>query len=537
MQIAYMFLRRAINLSPKICEHVNPSTKTGFRLFDPIRPHQNILKEHTLTFLNSPIEINKNHIDWDCAEHSKLWRYNLHYFDYLLDPELHIDSDRQFIDSWIDNNPSGMEDAWEPYTLSLRIVNWVKYFASIYPNEIPHRWLKSLHQQAQSLEQQIEYHILANHYLKNGVALLFAGTFFVGEDANRWRHKGMKIILEEADEQLLADGGHYERSPMYHSIATEDYLDIFNLLESNESFNSIQDKMFIQNKCKKALDFLSIILMPDGDIPLFNDSAFKIAPTPESLFIYGSQLIGYHLPPKPDTKEIINLPDSGYFGVKNNHHMIIADYGEIAPEYQPGHGHCDLLSYELAIDGQRIIVDSGVYDYQANPEREYCRSTKGHNTVVLNNEEQSEVWGIFRVARRAKPIKPSIHVKGETISITGGHNGYERQQKGRIHKRSIEVEPNLWRIKDRIDGSGSCLIQNFIHLHPNFTARMDKNKIELQHKNGQLYAAIIYNGQVEVAIENSEWFPEFGKRCSNTVIIFLSQTQLPFEMEYLIKRI
>ena len=532
MQIVYMFLRRVINFSPKVNDHINPIIKTGFRLNDPIRPKTNLLQGNTLTFLNTSIEINQNHIDWDCEEFSKLWRYNLHYFDYLLDTETHIDFDRQLIDSWIDNNPAGMEDAWEPYTLSLRIVNWIKYFASIYPNEIPHRWLKNLHQQAQSLEQQIEYHILANHYLKNGVALLFAGVFFVGDEANRWRQKGMKILLEEAEEQLLDDGGHYERSPMYHSIVTEDYLDIFNLLESNDSFDSKQDKLLLQNKCSKALDFLSMILMPDGDIPLFNDSAFKIAPAPESLFVYGSKLVDYQLPKTPYSQQIINLPNSGYYGVKSGQDMIVADFGEIAPDYQPGHGHCDLLSYELAIDGQRIIVDSGVYDYQANSERKYCRSTKGHNTVMLNGEEQSEIWGVFRVARRAKPIKPSIHEKGKTINISGGHNGYERQQRGRIHSRSIEVANHSWSIKDRIEGNGSCLIENYIHLHPDFTAAIDKNKIALSNSNGELCAEISFSGQVEVAIEDNEWYPEFGNRISNSVIVFSSQTQLPFEMEY-----
>ena len=536
MQIAYMILRRIINIQPKISENINPQTKTGFRLSGSIRSKQNLLNGNTLTFLNTAIEIDDNHIDWGCASHPKLWRYNLHYFDYLLDPELHIESDRQFIDSWIDNNHPGMEDAWEPYTLSLRIVNWIKYFASIYPHEIPHRWLVSLHQQAQFLEQQIEYHILANHYLKNGVALLFAGIFFVGDEANRWRKKGMKIILEEANEQLLEDGGHYERSPMYHSIVTEDYLDVFNLLESNESFNSKQDRLFIQNKCHKALDFLAMVLMPDGKIPLFNDSAFKIAPDPESLFTYGSQLFGYQLPPKPDTKEVINLPQSGYYGVKNNQDMIIVDYGEIAPDYQPGHGHCDLLSYELAIDGQRIIVDSGVYDYQANSERKYCRSTKGHNTVMLNGEEQSEIWGVFRVARRAKPIKPSIHEKRKNINITGGHNGYERQQKGRIHQRSIEIEENSWAIRDRINGSGSSLIENFIHLHPGITAVKENHIVKLYDQDNKVVAEITYNGQVEIAIENSEWFPEFGKRMPNSVIVFSSQTQLPFEMEYTVTK-
>ena len=61
-------------------------------------------------------------------------------------------------------------------------------------------------------------------------ALIFAGLFFEGPDADRWVGLGLKILSKELNEQILEDGGHFELSPMYHSIILEDLLDIINIL-------------------------------------------------------------------------------------------------------------------------------------------------------------------------------------------------------------------------------------------------------------------------------------------------------------------
>ena len=96
---------------------------------------------------------------------------------------------------------------------------------------------------------------------------------------------------------------------------------------------------------------------------------------------------------------------SGYFVIRNLDDMLVVDCGEVGPDYQPGHAHCDTLSFELASDGRTIIVDSGVYDYEDSEMRRYVRSTRAHNTAMVDGCEQSEIWGAFRVARRARPIQ------------------------------------------------------------------------------------------------------------------------------------
>ena len=360
-------------------------------------------------FLNLSRSFPRGQVDWACSDMPKLWRYNLHYFDYLRDSGRSRAWLASLVSDWIENNPVGTEDAWEPYTVSLRIVNWIKWFLSVESAELPREeWLKSLYLQTSWLEKNIEYHLLANHYLKNGKALCFAGCYLSGTDARRWLKKGLKILREEAHEQVLADGGHYERSPMYHCIVVEDYLDVLNLLLNNPGLGDSETNGEFRARTVDALDFLNDIVGPDGRMPLFNDSALGIASAPEDLFGYAHQVIRYERPVWSSKLEVRARPATGYYTIRDGGDMLTIDCGQIGPDYQPGHAHCDTLSYELWLDGRPVVVDTGVHDYEASETRAYARSTRAHNTVVLDNEEQSEFWGVFRVARRARPLKAHL---------------------------------------------------------------------------------------------------------------------------------
>jgi hypothetical protein len=181
------------------------------------------------TFLKLERDFPAGSIDWRSPEMPRLWRYNLHYFDYLLGGGRSIEDRCRLIDDWIANNSVGAEDAWEPFPVSLRIVNWIKFFLGEGRAHAKAEGLKSLYRQALWLERNIEHHLLANHLFKNAKALLFAGLFFKGQDSDRWRSKGLELLKREIGEQVLRDGGHFERSPMYHSMILEDCLDLLNI--------------------------------------------------------------------------------------------------------------------------------------------------------------------------------------------------------------------------------------------------------------------------------------------------------------------
>ncbi len=484
--------------------------------------------------------------DWACKDMPKLWRYNLHYFDYLHDPHRSCENKRLLITDWILNNPPGTEDAWEPYTVSLRIANWIKFFLLLNvvgPEDKSERlptceWLDSLYQQALWLEQNIEYHILANHYLKNGVALFFAGMYFEGVDADRWLRKGLEILRGELKEQFLADGGHFERSPMYHSICVVDYLDVVNLAYNSPAAISCEIADEFAGKVTAALDFLSGICLPDGAIPLFNDSAFGIAPTPRQIFDYAEKVIGYKAP-SPSNSLVVNaFPSSGYYVCRKAGDMIIIDCGPIGPDYQPGHAHCDTLSYELAIDGRRVVVDSGVFDYEPSQERAYARSTRAHNTIIVDGEEQSEIWGVFRVARRARPIQGHIDKTGqESILFEGAHDGYKRLNGKPIHRRQISYDgQGSWVVTDELEGTGIHRMESFVHIHPDCAIVESGIRSFSISRCEKVIATVEALSACQMKIEQGCYFPEFGLRQENLVIAFSCSGEIPLKLSYRIRK-
>ena len=184
---------------------------------------QSIFDEDTVEFLS--LKGNVNSINcWNDPTKEKLWLYNLHYFDDLSSSDsvereqIHFN----FIDKWIEQNIACNGNGWEPYPLSLRLVNWVKWFSR--KSDFEQKYLASMLQQADALSQQLEYHILGNHLFANAKALTFIGCYLTGNEAERYLDVGLKLLDREIPEQFLADGEHFELSPMYHEILLWDLL-------------------------------------------------------------------------------------------------------------------------------------------------------------------------------------------------------------------------------------------------------------------------------------------------------------------------
>ncbi len=545
-QVAYFLQRRILPQFGSVAITADARRRSSVSMFPGISVSKSTGDDSHFCFLRQSKDIPSQNADWACKGMPKLWRYNLHYFDYLHDPARSLENKSLLITDWIERNPPDTEDAWEPYTVSLRIVNWIKFFllqngTDFDPGGVQRpkiEWQESLYQQASWLEHNIEYHILANHYLKNGVALFFAGVYLEGVDADRWLQKGLQILRDELKEQFLSDGGHFERSPMYHSICLVDYLDVLNLAQKSQAAVSGDLADEFRDKVVRALDFLNGICLPDGDIPLFNDSAFGIAPTPRQIFDYAERVIGYKPPSQSRELAVNTFPSSGYYVCRKADDMIIIDDGPIGPDYQPGHAHCDTLSYELALDGRRVIVDSGVFDYEPSQERAYARSTRAHNTVMVDGAEQSEIWGMFRVARRAKPIRAHINKAGDdSVLFEGAHDGYRRLKGKPIHKRRISYDGHRnWVVTDELEGSGIHRMESFVHIAPDCAlVESGSNSFRIEC-GGEAIATIHALSACRTTMTEGCCFPEFGLRRKNLVLAFSCHGEVPLRLSYRIQK-
>lgn len=502
-----------------------------------IQPLRRLMEgdESNFTFLNLTKRFDQARFDWPASGMGKLWRYNLHYFDYLSEEGRSWENKVFLLDDWRKNNPKDTPNAWESFPVALRIVNWIKFFLSPETDEkLEERWLQSLYQQALWLEKNIEYHLLANHYFKNGKALIFAGLYFSGSDAERWLKKGLGIIAEELDEQILADGGHFERSPMYHAMILEDCLDLYNIT-SGQSIPEVQTlRHRLRHKAAAMLVFLDGMTHPDRDIALFNDAAIGIEARPMELAGYYERLTGEKAP---------NFNgDHGSFATTGYHVMaprpgdrLIIDCGPVGPDYQPGHAHCDTLSFELSLKGKRVIVDSGCCQYVDGDIRRYNRGNAGHNTVTIDGENQSEVWGAHRCARRARPVFGRLEKQDDgVLFFTGAHDGYRRLKGKPIHYRSITWAGEICRIEDRVEGKGNHDLEARLHIHPALSVELVAGSAIIR-AGAEPLASISPLGGGRLETIDGWYCPEFGVQHPCTVLTMrFSMAPLPFNGGWII---
>jgi len=408
------------------------------------------------------------------------------------------------LERWVAENKPGSGVGWDPYPTSLRIVNWVKWSYAGYL--LPAGCVQSLAVQVRFLMQCIEFHILGNHLFANAKALIFAGLFFSGNEADQWLHKGLKIVSDELPEQVLEDGANFERSPMYHAIFLEDMLDLINLAQAFPNVITEVNMTHWRQVAQSMLYWLNGMTHPDGEIAFFNDAAIGMAPSPEKLNSYAARL---GLCAESIHARITHFSDSGYIRLSSRHALALIDVAPVGPDYLPGHAHADTLSFELSLFRQRVFVNGGTSQYGTDELRELERSSAAHSTVVINGENSSEVWGGFRVARRAYPRDLVIKETTKLVSVSCAHDGYRRLSGKPIHRRTWEFSDSALTVSDEINGDYESA-EAYFHVHPNIN--ISENACGwLLHLPQRIKAS------VNVEVGNSEWIssfyaPEFGKR-------------------------
>ncbi|WP_438710600.1 heparinase II/III domain-containing protein [Aquimarina muelleri] len=459
-------------------------------------------KETEFTFLNYTYQF-KDDINWNYAIYGKLWTYNLNYFDFLNQEEITINEGLTLIKDYI-RNEDNLKDGKEPYPISLRGINWIKFLSRYKISDIEID--QTLYNHYQILINHLEYHLLGNHLLENGYSLLFGAYYFKDEELYS---KAIQILKEELKEQILKDGAHFELSPMYHQILSHRLLDSISLIKNN-SWKKDVLITFLEEKAIVMLSWLTEVTYTNGDIPMVNDSTYNIAPQSKSLFQYAKE-IGL-------IWEKIELNDSGYRMFSKKNYELFIDIGDVGPKYQPGHAHSDTFSFELYVKDKPIIVDPGISTYEKNELRLKERSTESHNTVKIGNQQQTQVWDGFRVAKRAKII--DIQEQKDFIEAT--HDGYKNLNL--LHTRKFYAEDSTITIKDILSKKSEKEQIAFFHFHPDVKEiQILKDEAYLSNEN----IRITFGKEVEKIEEESyEYAFGFNKRKSAKKIKVFFNTRL-----------
>ena len=539
-----------------------PARRQSTRRFEEFpRKRRSMLAADSFRFLNREEQVSTA-ADWNNTQRALLWSYNLHYFDDLCAEGAvkRADWHQALVTRWITENPIGRGCGWDPYPTSLRIVNWIKWaLVGVAINPCPTGAaslagrslnalatseadrvgcsfsalaIQSLAVQVRYLAPRLEWHLLGNHLFANAKALVFAGCFFDGPEAREWLTKGVRILATQLGEQVLADGGHFERSPMYHAIVLEDLLDLINL--SHRYPGVMPEKLVhaLQASAKKMLRWAGLMTHPDGGIAFFNDAALGVAASFVELARYGERL---GLPSTRKGREsssgLTRLAESGYIRMQRGDFVVIFDAAPVGPDYLPGHAHADTLSFELSYGGQRVVCNSGTSQYGRAAMRQWERSTAAHNTVEIDGENSSEVWDSFRVARRAYSVALSCSEEAEVLRASCAHDGYTRLPGRPIHRRTVEVSANTVKWTDEVKGAGEHRAVGRIPLHPDVTAlRLGEAQWQLDLPSGERLLLAVDTAGVRLDEAKGRFAPEFGLTLDRTVLVWTVTGTTPFSV-------
>jgi uncharacterized heparinase superfamily protein len=419
------------------------------------------------------------------------------------------DQERLVLD-WIERHPPMRSSAgWWPYPLSLRLRHWTRaVFRGRFAAEPARsRLLASIEAQAECLTDTLEVHLRGNHLLESALTLKLLAACFRGPAVSRWERRADAILDVELDEQFLPDGGHVERSPMYHALLLHGLLDLVNVLPESDA-----RRARIRERLPGLLRFLAALRHPDGEIALVNDAAFEIAPAPGALLDYARRL-GVDVPAFGSG----SFPDTGYHVWRRGKDALFVDAGPIGPDYLAAHGHGDLFSWELSLDGRRVVVDGGTSTYEAGEERAWVRSTRAHNTVEVGGADQCEFFAAFRVGRRARPRDVVARVTDDGLQLSGWHDGYQRLAGRPVHHRELElVSPGALAVWDTIESGVPQAAISRVRLPPGARVRLEGIAAAAIEVEGVSLAFHAFGG--DLALEEGHHAPRFGERLACPVL-------------------
>jgi uncharacterized heparinase superfamily protein len=494
------------------------------------------LSHGSFQHLNATRELGRP-VDWllGQTDHDRLWTVTLHYHRWAFDlaqlasreepggseaGELFV----EYLSDWMNrcdlSAPGALPLAWNAYATATRIGWWIRSALLLGPDwwssraDFRGRFLSSLSRQADYLARNIEWDLRGNHLLRDAVGLAWAGRFLSSPQAAKWLSFATMLAADQVREQILDDGGHFERSPMYHRIVIDDLHILSKLVDEPTVRREIETALV------RMVEFADWVRHPDGKIPLLNDAALEADPTYEQA---ASARGGRH------------FAETGLAIWRGTPWTVFFDVGPIGPDYQPGHGHADTLSLECSYDGLRLFVDPGTHSYDRDQRRAYDRSTAAHNTVCVDGTDSSEVWDIFRVGRRARPFRVDVRTAESVFDASAAHDGYSHLGSV-IHCRRVQVgDGSPLVIIDRIEGQGRHRVEGGWLLEPGWAVSPSARGWELRHGLRTVHVNLDGPAELRRSLETRPWHPQFGVAMVTSRLAWKWEGVLPLETRTIVE--
>ncbi len=466
-----------------------------------------------MRLLGSSVDIGD---DWRQLDQPQLWRFHLHYLDWAW----HLRATLSTVEfskvfalryrAWKVANPWGQGDAWAPYVVSLRLWTLCGLHQALSADEsLALEIASDIQEQTAFLRWNCEHDVGGNHLLKNLKALVGAAVFL--DDAALLRRM-TNAVEQEFAIQVLGDGGHYERSPAYHTQVLGDLIDVEQLLTAA----GVEPPVGLDAVIRRMRSWLRVMAGPHRLAPAFNDGPC----------VGADELDLLEVPDSPHD-QLCWLSESGYVvAAPGDRVHLVMDVGDPCPDELPAHAHSDCLSFTLTLDGQPIVVDTGTSEYGAGERRHFERSTGAHNAVEIDRMDQTEIWSAFRAGRRARPKVLDIAAAGDTVVIDAEHDGYVRLNGRPIHRRRLTLSPSELTVVDFVRGQGKHSSASTLHLAECAEALGGAADCRIT------FAGIVLSASRDLAVTRQTYATAFGERLPCSSVRQVVEGELPHELRW-----
>jgi len=155
--------------------------------------------------------------------------------------------------------------------------------------------------------------------------------------------------------------------------------------------------------------------------------------------------------------------------------------------------------------------------------------------------DQSEVWGSFRVGRRARPRVLNWLKSDQYTVLRAEHDGYCRDGLDVVHRRTVLGADGYWLVQDELIGSGAVRAASYVHLHPSLSAEL-REGVWFVEGTDELVCLMAF-GVAASRMARGEtdpllgWYSErFGEKQPNATLVFEVCAAAPKIFGYIIAR-
>jgi hypothetical protein len=430
----------------------------------------------------------------------------------------YLDGIARQLRAWIEQSPYLLGPNWtSSLELALRLINWSlvwqliggahsPMFRDDRGIELRDSWLEVIYQHCHFIRGHFSHHSSANNHLIGEAAGLFVATttWPFWKQFRKWQHTAKDVLTREMLLQNAKDGVNREQAIFYAQFV----LDFFLTAALVGRSNGIEFPKECWHRFEAMLEYIATLMDVGDNVPMIGDaddgyvvqlSQGKPFCPFKSLLATGAVLCSRaefkHKAGRLDDKtrwligadsdkrfddirtEAVQFPvrcefpKGGYYILGKDFESsrevrLIMDAGPLGYPSIAAHGHADALAVILSVAGKEFLIDPGTYAYQSNVEwRNYFRGTAAHNTVRIDQQDQSVIGGKFMWLRKANAVVETWETDEHRDRIVAHHDGYRRMADPVSHRREVvfdKVGMHI-HIADTIDCEKTHIVERCWH--------------------------------------------------------------------------